>query len=421
MVYPDIMSAKNPPSNQHYQFHLAPVADRFLAFVIDAFLFGAVINFLVAGQLKEVRSYAIQNENSPETLIIWLMFVGSIILLSIFIQSLCTFFLSGTPGQRILKLRVVSMTYDNFEKDFYPIQFLQALLRSSLWWLSLPFMGWPFLEAMSHPQRRCFHDRASDTMVVSLIANSDLGPSRLEKKLVSSWLRLIFFSFLMMLGLYSMKVHQMVRSGYFSREDYNNKGYLCELSTSESLSASKRLDMLLAIHILDPNDEDCLGSESDLALWNQDEFDKPMGYLVKFYLEIDKDKKSEYQKVLCEKHPNHEACQLSKFILATEMVSESTKELNKEIGEESLRKKGLSLLTSRVFLLDKSLKNKNFILSAALMEDLLKDKVLEPYLQKNYVSLAWQIQNQSLSNKRSPASDELQTVLKEFKKRFEIP
>ncbi len=407
MVYPDIVSAKSPSPDQHHQFNLAPVADRFLAFVIDAFLFGSVINFLVAPQLKEVRSYALQNENSAESMIIQMMFVLSVILLSIFIQSLCTFFLSGSPGQRILKLRVVSISYDNYQKEFNSIQFLQAIQRSFFWWLSFIFLGWPFLETMSHPQRRCLHDRASDTMMISLIATGDLGPSVMEKKLISSWMRLAFFSILLLLGLYSVKIHQMVRSGYFTRQDYNSKGYLCELSTAEPLSASKRLDLLLAAHILDPSDEDCLGAESDLALWNQDEFDKPMGYFVKYYLETDKDKKTEYQKALCEKYPLNEACQLSKFIANENSVLQANQ--------------SFSLITSRVLLLAQSMKKQNFTTAASLMADLLKDKNLEPYLQKNYVKMAWQIQNLNLSSKRSPASVELKSVLKDFKKRFDIP
>ncbi len=411
MVYPDIVSAKSSSPIQHHQFNLAPIADRFLAFVIDAFLFGSVINFLVSPQLKEVRSYAIQNENSTETLIVWIMFLGSVILLSIFIQSLCTFFLSGTPGQRILKLRIVSISYDNYQNEFNSIQFLQAILRSFFWWLSLGFLGWPFLETMSHPQRRCLHDRASDTMVISLIATGDLGPSLMEKKLITSWMRLAFFSILLLLGLYSVKIHQMVRAGYFTRQEYNSKGYLCELSTTEPLSPSKRLDLLLAVHILDPSDEDCLGAESDLALWNQDEFDKPMGYFVKFYLEADKDKKSDYQKVLCEKYPLNEACQLSKSVGKNISVSDVSK--------------NFSFTTSKVLLLEKSLKKKNLELAASLMTDLLKDKNLEPYLQKNYVRMAWQIQNSNLSSKRSPAntgtSSDLKSALTDFKRRFEIP
>ena len=407
MVYPDILSAKShQKQQQQHQFHLAPIADRFLAFVIDALLFGAVINFLVAGQLKEVRTYAIQNENSPETLIVWLMFIVSIVLLSIFIQSLCTFFLSGTPGQRILKLRVVSVSFDNYEKEFNSIQFLQAILRSFLWWLSLGFFGWPFLETMSHPQRRCLHERASDTMVVSLIATGDLGPTGFEKRMVSSWMRLIFFSMLLLVGLYSVKVNQMVQSGYFTREEYNNKGYLCELDTAESLSASKRLDLLLTIHILNASDRECLDSESDLALWKHEDFDKPMAYLVKFYLELDKDKKAEYQKVLCDKYPNHEACQLSKYISA------------KKFPE---KEKNLSLSISKALLLEKNLKKKNFNQSALLITELLKEKDLEPYLQKKYVGLAWQIQKSVDANKRSPASSEMQSTLQEFKKRFDIP
>ena len=244
-------------------------------------------------------------------------------------------------------------------------------------------------------------------MVVSLIATGDLGPSAMEKKLISSWMRLAFFSILLLLGLYSVKIHQMVRSGYFTRQDYNSKGYLCELSTTESLSASKRLDLLLAVHILDPNDEDCLGAESDLALWNQDEFDKPMGYFVKYYLETDKEKRTEYQKVLCEKYPLNEACQLSKFIMNENGVIEANK--------------NFSLSTSKVLLLSKSMKKQNFTMAASLMADLLKDKSLEPYLQKNYVKMAWQIQNLNLSTKRSPASSDLKSVLKDFKKRFDIP
>ena len=59
------------------------------------------------------------------------------------------------------------------------------------------------------------------------------------------------------------------------------------------------------------------------------------------------------------------------------------------------------------------------------MDDLLKEKSLEPFLQKEYVSMAWQIQTagqmNKITNQRAPASTELDSILKEFKQRFKIP
>jgi uncharacterized RDD family membrane protein YckC len=412
MVYPDIGSASKAAKNKPFEFHLASVADRFLAFVLDSFLLAPVISLMVAGQLKEVRNYALQNENSPEAVIVWFMFVLSVILISIFLQAVFTFFWSATPGQRLLNLRVVSLSYSSYENNFNSLSFMQCLFRSFLWWFSFLFIGWPFLEILSHPQRRCLHDRASDTMVISAVPTGDLGPSPMEFRFISSWMRLIFLSLLLMLGLYSIKVHQMVRGGFFSREEYDSKGYLCELPVSNALSASKRLDILLALRLLDKKEDECIDSETDLALWNREELDKPMGYLVKYFLEKDNEKKDEYSDFICEKYPEHEACEVVKFD-----SGEST-------GVTGLKKKGMTLFTSRVLVLEDMMKQKNYVTAGALIQDLLKEKSLEPALEKVYINLGWQVQaalRQQPSRKgRVPASAELEELLQDFKKRFEI-
>lgn len=401
MVFPDTSSAPQSSHENSDKFHLPSVADRFLAFVIDVFLFIPVIGLFVAGQLKDVREYTLQREDSPEAFIVWILFVVSVFVLSILLQSVFSFFWGASPGQKILNLKVVSTSGK-------ALSFPQSLLRSFFWWTSFGFFGWPFLEVFSHPKRKCFHDRASDTMVISLVSNQDKGPTVLEQQFVGSWMRLAFLVLVLFFSLYFMKVNQMVRGGLFTKEELSGKGLLCDIELPEKFSMAQRLDMLLGMQILEDGDKECLDLESDLALWNRESKDKALGYLVKVFLADDQDRKKEYQNYICENFKDSEEC-----VTATHFVSKE------KLPANELRKKGLTLLTSRVLLLKDVLADKNYISAAALIEDLMKEEALQPYLQKMYVRLVWQVREGQAA--RSPASAELKSFISEFKKRYEIP
>jgi uncharacterized RDD family membrane protein YckC len=411
MVLPDIPSANPQSADVNKNFILASVPDRFLAFVIDAFLLVPVIGLFSAGQLREIKEYSLQRDDSPESFIVTILFVLTILFVSIFLQSVFTFFWQATPGQKILNLKVVSLHYDSKHRSVGALTFPQALLRSFLWWASVALAGLPFFETFSHNHRRCLHDRASDTLLVSLVQNGEAGPSRAEKQFVSNWMRMAFMGTVLFLGLYFMKVHQLVKSGFFTREELGDKGLLCEADISSKTGFSQRLDLLLSMQILEKGDEDCLDMESDLALWNKDSQDKAIGYLVKVYLTTDKDRKKEYQRYICETYPEGEECRAATYMINKE-----------EMPADEFKSKGLHLASSKVLLLKEVLAEKNFVSAAALMNDLLEIDSLQPYLQKTYVKMVWQIKDEQLaSSKRSPASNELQEVISDFKKRFEIP
>ncbi len=408
MVYPDIESTSLSEKPGHRQYYLATVADRFLAFIIDVFLFFPILGLFAAGQLRDVREYALQKEDSPEAFVVWLLFVFSVVGFSILLQATFSYFWGASPGQKLLNLRVVSLSYDSRHRFSGALTFPQAFLRSLTWWLSLGFFGWPFLESFSHPQRRCLHDRASDTMLISVIPTRDAGPSRGEQQFVSSWFRMGFMGVLLFFGLYYIKVHQMVRGGLFTKEELAEKGYLCDVDLPANAALSKRLDVLLTMQILEEGDEECLDMESDLALWNKEPKDKAMGYLVKVYLTSDKDEKSKYHEYLCKKFPASEECLTSSFFIKPD-----------KFPADELRKKGLTLVTSRFLLLKNVMFLKNYPSAAALIDDLMKENSLRPHLQKIYVRLAWQVHE--AQSGRAPASHELQEIVSEFKKRYGIP
>lgn len=399
MVYPDIDSVSQSAQDGSKQYHLATVADRFFAFVIDAFLFFPVIGLFAAGQLHDVREYALQKEDSPEAFIVWILFIFSVVGFSILLQSAFAFFWNASPGQKFLNLRLVSSSG--------ALTFPQAFLRSLLWWVSLGFFGWPFLETFSHPQRRCLHDRASDTLLISLIPTRDSGPSKMEQQFVSSWFRMGFIALMLVFALAFMKVHQKVRNGFYTKEDLAEKGFLCEVDLPEATSFAKRLDVLLTRQILEEGDDECLDMESDVALWNKESKDKAMGYLVKVYVSSDKEKKMEYHNYLCKTYPSSEECLTSFFFVTPD-----------KFPAEKLQKQS-TLATSRVLLLKNALFLKNFPSADALLDDLMKEKALKSHLQKMYVRLAWQVRE--AESGRAPASKELHEIISEFKRRYGIP
>lgn len=406
MVFPDI-SSQPRKSLESSPWYLPTVADRVLAFVIDAFLFVPVVLLLTAGQLRDVKDYTLQNEDSPEATIVWLLLVFSILGFSIFLQSLFTYFWAASPGQKILNLQVVSLTPEKDPRITFP----QAVLRSIFWWVSSLSFGIPFLEVLSHPQRRCFHDKASDTLLVSRVPTHDDGPSRMERQFVASWLRMVFLGIIVFGSLYFMKIQQSVKKGLFSREEMEQRGDLCRADISKDISVAQRLDILLSMHLLEESDGECLERESEMALWSKDLQDKPAAYLVKVALQKDREKKQEYQGYLCEKFGKSEECELARFM---------TEATPRENSVKKLKLKGMSLVTSRTLILQDSLKNKNLISAAAIIEDLMRDKSLQPYLQKLYVRMAWQMRDGEKAA-RTPANAETQEILKIFRKRYEIP
>ena len=164
MVFPDLSAPQSQVFKHHrHAIPIAPVPDRLVALVLDFLIFSPVISLLIAGLIRQAKTHFILDAFSAEgSVAVFLVFVA-VFFLTVLLQSTFLYFWQASPGQMFLQLRVVS--YPHYQEK---ISINQCLIRSMLWSFGAILLAFPYLEILSHPLRRAFHERASDTMVVTL-------------------------------------------------------------------------------------------------------------------------------------------------------------------------------------------------------------------------------------------------------------
>ncbi len=317
----------NSDENSSPRLRLASVADRLLAFAIDFFLFSPVVHLLLSFLLRKIEVMRITAPDSVE--LTGLMLVG-LVLTVVFVISLQTVFLvllGATPGKYFLKLRVrpIDASFDSSASA--KLSWPQALVRSVLWVIEVALFFVPFLEVLSHSKRRALHDRAAETVVVTLKAEGDSGPHKLESHfirqvlvvctlVVTSW---IFFG----VG----RAYRMSLAGSYKKEELAESGQLCQFVDDKS---NNRVDEALALFLADAVSDECVYLESDFALWGADSNAKSWASLAMAVVNKGDKKLSEsYLQKTCEIAPENEACELSKYFLGKGSAPSSQLALNK--------------------------------------------------------------------------------------------
>ena len=214
MVFPDLSVPQTTSfsKNSASKPALASVADRFLAFVLDFLVFSPFIGLLLAGFARQAKIQFLVKGSYDEALGSMILMGAVVVSLSIALQTIFLFYLNATPGQLFAKLRVVSYPGNSSDRADR-LSLNQCLVRSILWWASGMALFLPFLEILSHPLRRTFYERASDTLTVTLKTIGDTGPHPIESRFIASWMRM---SFLLLLGfalLGGFKAYRSVMAG----------------------------------------------------------------------------------------------------------------------------------------------------------------------------------------------------------------
>ncbi len=160
MVYQDLSDSRSPNS-KHFQ--IAPVADRFLAFIFDLVIFTPIFSLIMAGVFKHLELMYFVSPQSVEFLVLVSVAVLFAVILAILFQTLFLVWMGATPGKYFFKIKVVSVA-----NPVDRLRFSQAFLRSSLWALEALCFALPWLEVLSEHKRRPLHDRAAGTMVTTL-------------------------------------------------------------------------------------------------------------------------------------------------------------------------------------------------------------------------------------------------------------
>lgn len=402
MVIRDLSDDERRAQMPSRELPLAFPGDRFLAAVFDFLIFSPVVSFCVAGFLKQIKTYLLLDPQSAEAGIVWVLFMLSAVGLAVFFQAIFLYFWQATPGQRFLKMKVVS-----YPHPATALRFSQCLLRSAGWVGSVFVFGVPFLDILGHPLRRAFYERASDTLVVTEKREHDDGPLVLESRFVGSWMRMFFLMVFASGLIYALQTYHLVQIGRFAAATEKQKNWMCS-QVPEEVPFGDRADQAIAMFMMDQVTADCLDKEADFALWNASQGDQAWAYLAKGVATDDQELRKQYFAKVCESGKKSETCGIADY-------------LTHEDDGAVLRRHGLASVTSRVLLLDKVLEQKNDVAAVVLIEDLRKQAPLREALEKRYVRAVWAInENLRESRGRQPASSEARDIVHEFKEKYGV-
>ncbi len=403
MLFPDLSAPEAKPK-QHPKsagYPIAFVADRSLALLLDFLIFSPIVSFILAGFVRQTRTFFLLDMQSHEGVLAGALvfLVGAIIV--IFLQALSLFYWQATPGQIFAQMRVVN--FPDFKK---PLTFSQSLLRSTGWALQFLFAALPFTEVLSHPLRRCLHERASDTMVVTLKTIPDEGPMPLEAKFVSSWLRMSFL-FLLLFGFVSvLKTYSELVAGQGKSSSYGLVGVCKELKDLD-LYGSKRIDAALSLFLIDEITPDCLNKEAEASLWGDSINSQDLAYLAR-YLVSSGAEQDLYQEKICSA-AGSTSCLLVQYLKA----GNSAKTL--ELADKKL-------WVTQTLLAEERFEKKDYAASLDAIARIQKDTYLSRAFEKRFVRSVWALAGSKKDNSlrgRKPASTQ-ESWIEEFKERYDL-
>lgn len=406
MVFPDL-SAPQLKAHQVVDYKrppIASVADRFLALILDFFIFSPVISLLIAGLVRQTKTFFLINPTSQEGAIAAGLVGVMAVFLTMLLQAVFLYFWQATAGQVFLQLKVIA--YPHHQER---LTFNQCLIRSFMWCAGFLLLGLPYLEIVSHPLRRAFHERASDTLVITLKRNPDDGPLPLESRFISSWLRMSFLFIILFGSLGFIKTYHALIGGSY-RESASDSSLLCKEITEPALTGVKRLDAALSLFLLNEISAECLEKEANASLWGDPVNPQGLAYLAKFLI-VDSavEQKKYFAKVCAESHSS--ACAMARYMRG------NGKRSDLEYADKEL-------WTTRLLWSEEKYSQKDYEGSLKIIKDLQGKAVLKAALEKRYVRSIWalnEIEHMQDKNKgRRPASVSNKWI-DLFKEKYEVP
>lgn len=257
----------------------APLADRLLAFGFDLCLWSPAALWVGKPFWRDFHYHQSLSPGSNEAIMFFGFGLFVALVFFIAVQTLCVWWAGATPGKKIFLLEVVRV-------DGGRLTLGQSFTRAVTQIVELLCFAIPWLEVVSHPERRPWHDRLAESRVVTRKSKAFEAPHALETRFFRNlyWgfgLSLFVFAFA---GLTQLR-HQ-VKLGALKRPELEKNAYLCETKTkipghSGMTTAQARLDFMLAQLEAGAADRDCLEAEADFAVWTRAEEVLPWAHLIR--------------------------------------------------------------------------------------------------------------------------------------------
>lgn len=392
MVFIDLSSSEKINSNSDFSSRLASPADRLLSFFIDFLLISPVAALFSAGALRELKENLIENASNQTLLSNILIYLVIFFTVNWILQVFFLHFWNGSPGQKFLNLRVIQFPQEGSQSS---LSFVQCLIRVSGPWLSFVLLGIPMLEVFSHPWRRTFYDRLSDTLVITLKKHGEKAPLAFEANFIRQWMQ-VTSCLLLLVGIFQLA--QIFSDGTDSIAKIKGKVVSgCVEVNLFSNQKFSRLDRALALYIVDTEEKSCL--EKELSQEKIFTKEPARAYFAKSLVEKDKELREEYQKQACEVAPDSSECAWIK---------------NPNLAQTS------DSLSLQILSAQKAVEAGNWSLALEKLDPLLDENMLFDGLQKSYIKTYFSLTGQDAKSQRSPASDSLSKMTEKFKKRYGV-
>lgn len=339
MVIEDNRPSGKLRGSAHHPTHL-PIAhpmDRMAAFLVDVSVLVVSGSLIVAPIQKKIRAAQLVSES--ETMLIgFLLMLLTAGILSVVYQTLFVAWRGQTIGKRIFGLKVVDIW------ESHTPRLSDAFFRAVLWWFDVILGALPTLGIYSDPLRRAFHDRVSNTIVISLRGRTARPPERSEISIVKA-----IFVAIYLLGF--TVILEETRLMYATL-DADESTHLLQLMSPvqcdhvsdaiqdwpvEEGRSPSRVSVGLALFAAGVIDEECLNKEAFYEFRNGEQHE--MAYMARAFVTSDESELSDqYLTKVCEYNAESQACRLSQVIsLWTEKQwSKATEDFDKLLPHSSV-------------------------------------------------------------------------------------
>lgn len=318
MVYDDISKAKQPfdrrsSHDSKSAFSKAAVLDRFFSFLLDYLIISPVISFLILALFQAEVSIWKNAATKADNFSVAILLGTAFIALFSLVQSFCIYFWGATPGQHFLKLQTHADPRSG-------VLFLRLCLRQLGFWVSILFLGLPWLAILSHPQQQTFYDRLSETTVVSLKQRQSYFAFEVEPRYWRSLTAtfMVFFVFILVGVVWQQHKRIGLAPNTFAKLKKQNQ-FCAELKT---ISLKDRLQTATALNLVGQLSDECLDKEAEYALWTmKDEEYLSLAYYAKSLTEESLNDERSYLTQACSfKNKDYFGCQVASAFLEKKLL-----------------------------------------------------------------------------------------------------
>jgi uncharacterized RDD family membrane protein YckC len=309
---------------------LARPLDRLAAVIVDNFVILAPLYILFSSPLKKWMTVSYLTGSEAEFLVNVFGMVLAGVSLIVLYQTFMHYFFRATVGKYLFDVRVVSM-FPGQQPTLW-----DCFIRSWIWCFEIVCFMLPLLSVFSNGQRRPWHDRLCDTVVVSHSRAGVAAPARWEQALVRSF----FTFFLAIMGLSVLAQIQgtidKVKADAMLAALVDRDAGACEvvsknLTDEDSEKEHGRLELAMTLYAAGLAERTCLESEVEREVSMQVPV-APITYLAQAFIHADDaDISNSYLDQVCEESPSSVECSMS------QVVSQWSEE-DWEAVEESLTK-----------------------------------------------------------------------------------